>query len=149
MNNTFSLQSLLDLARSHTNTAARNLGHSFTREQVEEQKLQMLTNYRIDYLANFQQSLQKGISPASWGNYQEFMNKLDLAVKQQSEVVAHWRRQAVVSRQELEAQQRRLKSYDTLSQRHHKAVSRQEGVREQKEHDEYAATAYARLVNAE
>ena len=148
MNKTFSLKSLLDLAQAHTNTAARNLGLSFTREQAEEQKLQMLTNYRLDYLANIQKSLQKGVSPASWANYQEFMNKLDLAVKQQSEVVAHWQRQAIASRQELEAQQRRLKSYDTLSQRHHKAVSRREGQREQKEHDEFAASAHARLANS-
>ncbi|CAG4882196.1 Flagellar protein fliJ [Georgfuchsia toluolica] len=149
MNNTFSLQSLLDLAKSHTNTAVRNLGRSFTREQAEAQKLQMLADYRLDYLANFQKSLQQGISPVSWGNYQEFMNKLDLAVKQQSEVVAHWQRLAAVSRQELEAQQRRLMSYDILSQRHHKVVSRREGLREQKEHDEYAATAHARLANGE
>jgi flagellar FliJ protein len=147
MNNTFSLKSLLDLAQAHTNTAVRNLGLSFTREQAEEQKLEMLTNYRLDYLANIQKSLQKGVSPASWANYQEFMNKLDMAVKQQSEVVAHWQRQALVSRQELEAQQRRLKSYDTLSQRHHKAVCRREEQREQKEHDEYAVTSLARLAN--
>ena len=149
MSHGFNLQTLLDLARSHANAAACNLGKSFTREQSEEQKLQMLTNYRLDYLANFQKSLQKGISPASWINYQEFMNKLDLAVKQQAEVVAHWRRQALLSRQELVTRQQRLKSYDTLSQRHHQAVFRQENQREQKEHDEYAATAHARLANGE
>ena len=149
MNNTFSLQSLLDLAKSHTNTAVRNLGHSFTREQAEAQKLQMLTDYRLDYLASFQKSLQQGISPVSWGNYQEFMNKLDLAVKQQSEVVAHWQRQALASRQELDEQQRRHKSYDTLSQRHHKDACRREEQKEQKEHDEYAITSLARSANGE
>ena len=149
MNKTFSLKSLLDLAQAHTNTAARNLGRSFTREQEEEQKLQMLTNYRLDYMANIQKTLQKGVSPASWANYQEFMNKLDLAVKQQSEVVAHWQRQALASRQELDEQQRRLKSYDTLSQRHHKDACRREEQKEQKEHDEYAITSLARSANGE
>ncbi len=149
MNKTFSLKSLLNLAQANTNTAARHLGQSFTREQAEEQKLQMLTNYRLDYLASFQKSLQQGISPVSWGNYQEFMNKLDLAVKQQSEVVAHWQRQALASRQELDEQQRRLKSYDTLSQRHHKDACRREEQKEQKEHDEYAITSLARSANGE
>src|SRR4051794_517829 len=120
---TFSLQSLLDLAQASAGAAARTLGVSCSKEEAEQQKLQMLIDYRSDYQQNFQKSSRDGVSPASWSNFHEFMNKLDLAVKQQTEVVAHWQRSVVASREEWLAQQRRLNSYDTLSQRHHKAES--------------------------
>lgn len=149
MSTRFTLQSLLDIARSRTDTATRNLGHACSREQAEEQKLQMLIDYRRDYQASFQQTMRDGVSPACWRNYQEFMNKLDLAVKQQLEVVTHWQRLALASRHEWKSEQRRLKSYDTLHERHHQAESQHASRVEQKEHDEYSATAHARLIGNE
>lgn len=146
---TFNLQSLLDMAESHAKTAARNLGRTYTQEQAEDQKLQMLIDYRIDYQNKFLAASNVGLDSASWGNYEEFMIKLDLAVKQQSEVVAQWRRQSQAMRRELETKQQRLISYDTLSARHYTAESRREGKREQREHDEYAAAVHARLVTGE
>lgn len=149
MSTRFSLQNLLDLTQARTETATRNLGQAFSREQAEDQKLQMLIEYRRDYQASFQQTMRSGVSPAGWRNYQEFMNRLDLAVKQQLEVVTHWQRQTLTSRNAWEIEQRRLKSYDTLHERHHQAESRRENRAEQKEHDEYSATAHARLTGAE
>ena len=149
MTTRFTLQNLLDLAQARTDSAAQNLGQSFSREQAEDQKLQMLIEYRRDYQASFQIAMRDGVSPASWRNYQEFMNKLDLAVKQQVEVVTHWQRQALASRNEWKSEQRRLKSYDTLHERYQQTESRRASRAEQKEHDEYSATAHARLIGHE
>ncbi len=149
MTTRFALQNLLDLAQARTESAAQNLGQRFSRELAEEQKLQMLIDYRRDYQASFQKAMHDGVSPASLRNYQEFMNKLDLAVKQQMEMVTHWQRQALASRQAWESEQRRLKSYDTLHERHHQSQSRRESRTEQKEHDEYSATAHTRLISNE
>jgi flagellar protein FliJ len=149
MTTQFSLQTLLELAQSRTTSAARQLGQLCSREHSEDEKLKMLIEYRLDYQASFQQAMRDGVSPAGWRNYQEFMNKLDFAVKQQTEVVAHWQRQAQVSRAEWEAEQRRLKSYDTLHERHQRSESRRANRAEQKEQDEYPSSGHLRLIGNE
>jgi flagellar FliJ protein len=147
MNAPFKLQNLLDLAQSRADASARQLGQAFSREQAEEQKLQMLLGYRQDYQRRFEQSTASGLTPASWHNYQEFMKKLDLAVEQQREIVAQWHRRSAASQQDWEAQQRQVKSFGTLSRRHDDAEARREGKREQRESDDFAAKIYAQRAN--
>lgn len=144
-----SLQTLLELAQSRSDSAAQVVGSHCTREHNEEQKLQMLIGYRGEYQANYLRAVQQGVSPASLANYQEFMKKLDLAVKQQAEVVAHWRRQVVASRQDWMDEQRKVKSFDTLTQRQAEARQKREDKIEQRNQDEYAARLFARTNTAE
>ena len=143
------LQILLELAQANSDSAAKAIGITCTREQKEQEKLQMLINYRIDYQNTFMQAVQQGVSPASLANYQEFMKKLDLAVKQQADVVAHWRGQVAVSRQDWVDKQRQVKSFDTLTQRHQQAEARREMRIEQRNQDEYAARLFARANSEE
>lgn len=140
-----SLQTLLELAQARSDSAALTVGSHCTREHSEEQKLQMLVNYRIDYQKGYLRAVQGGVSPASLANYQEFMKKLDLAVKQQAEVVSHWRSQVVVARQDWEQERKRVKSFDTLSQRQAQARQQREDRIEQRNQDEYAARLFARV----
>lgn len=147
MNAPFKLQPLLDLAQNRADASARALGQTCTREQAEEQKLQMLIGYRRDYQRRFEETTAGSLSSASWANYHAFMKKLDLAVEQQREIVAQWHRRTLASQGEWEAQQRQVKSYDTLSRRHHETEARREDKREQRESDDFAAKAYARRDN--
>lgn len=135
----FSLQVLRDLAQRHTDAAARDLGLLHAQGQDLERQLQLLQQYREDYQARFRESLQRGMDPTGWRNFQEFMNRLDAAIAEQHEALAHSSHRIQAGQAEWRAQQRKLKSYDTLTQRHVRSEARRTGKLEQREQDEHAS----------
>jgi len=136
MPKSFSLKMLLDLAQSRSDAAARRLGELNSREQEAEQKLRLLLGYRQDYQVRFQEFARKGIDQAGWRNFREFMAKLDSAIVEQRRTVANSQNRMQAGRTDWHAQQRQLKSYDTLSQRQARAESLRAVKREQREQDE-------------
>ena len=132
----FSLKVLLDLAQSRSDAAARKLGRLNSQEQEAEQKLRLLLGYRQDYQVRFQEFAKNGIDQAEWRNFRAFMGKLDAAIAEQHKAVASSRNNMQAGRTDWHDQQRKLKSYDTLSQRHERAESLREAKREQREQDE-------------
>ncbi len=136
-----SLKMLLDLAQNRSDAAVRRLGELNSREQEAEQKLRLLTGYRQDYHARFQKFAKNGIDQAEWRNFREFMSKLDAAIAEQRKAVANSRNKMQAGRTYWRAQQRQLKSYDTLSQRQARAEFLRAAKREQREQDEQAIKA--------
>ena len=131
-----SLKMLLNLARNRSDAAARRLGELNSREQEAEQKLRLLLGYRQDYQVRFQEFAKNGIDQAEWRNFREFMGKLDAAIAEQRKAVANSRNRMQAGRTDWHAQQRQLKSYDTLSQRQARAETLRAAKREQREQDE-------------
>lgn len=131
-----SLKLLLDLAQNRNDAAARRLSELNSREQESEQKLRLLTGYRQDYQIRFQEFARNGIDQAEWRNFREFMGKLDAAIAEQRKAVANSQSRMQAGRTDWQAQQRQLKSYDTLSQRQARAETLREAKREQREQDE-------------
>jgi flagellar FliJ protein len=131
-----SLKMLLDLAQNRSDAAARRLGELNSREQEADQKLRLLLGYRQDYQVRFQEFAKDGIDQAEWRNFREFMGKLDSAIAEQRKAVANSRNSMQAGRIDWHAQQRQLKSYDTLSQRQARAESVRAVKREQREQDE-------------
>lgn len=132
----FPLQPLLDLAHDHTDAAARNLNQLKARWNEAEQKLQQLLGYREDYRQRLLQSTKLGIQANSLKDYQLFLSKLDLAIRQQSEEIERCKQRWEQGRQEWQNQQRKLKAFDTLSQRHKRSEKQREDKQEQREQDE-------------
>lgn len=132
----FPLQPLLDLAHDHTDAAARNLGQLKARWNEAEEKFNQLLAYREDYRQRLLQSTKLGIQANSLKDYQLFLAKLDLAIRQQSDEVQRCKQRWELGCQEWQNQQRKLKAFDTLSQRHRHSEKRREAKQEQREQDE-------------
>lgn len=132
------LDKLMDLAQQKTDNAARNLAALNASEQDAESKLNLLIAYREDYRTRFQKSVGTGIEPAAWRNFRAFLDKLDAAIAEQRKAVAESKRGVHAGQQQWQAEQRRLKSYDTLALRRQRDETRRTARSEQREQDEHA-----------
>jgi flagellar FliJ protein len=101
-----------------------------------------LVEYRREYTDNLARMASAGMSSVDWRNYRDFIDKIDAAIAQQRATVAVSRHEVQVGRQHWHSEQRKLKSFDTLSVRHHTAEIRRESVQEQKEQDEFALKGF-------
>jgi len=133
------LSQLIKLSRRHTDAAARNLGHSHSRARTEEDKLALLERYRRDYQAQLSRDSRGSMTSDVLRNYHEFLNKLDAAIEQQRRQLMACQQWVASSRTEWQGAHRKLKSFDTLSERETNRERRTQARREQREQDEQAA----------
>jgi len=134
----FPLQTILELMQSRTDEATQNLARLIANERDAKAKLEMLQQYRDEYAARFRQAAQSGINQREWHNYQHFLNRLDDAIDAQRNNVAAQAKQTVAGQLQWQQQRKKLKAFDTLSERHHTAENAREMKREQKMQDEFA-----------
>jgi flagellar FliJ protein len=132
----FPLQTVLDLMQSRADGAAKELGRLIAAEQDAKAKLQLLENYRAEYVQRFQQAARDGISPQQWANYQSFTGKLDDAIAHQRKVVTGTADRTREGQRRWLEQRNKVKAFDTLSRKHQDAERYLEGRREQKTADE-------------
>ena len=142
MSKPFPLQTLLDLARSDSDGAAARLGALNGHDREMEERLLLLLEYRNEYRANLEQMARAGMSSVDWRNFREFIDKIDAAIVQQRQAVADAKHQLQAGQHHWHAQQRKLKSFDTLSSRHRTTELRIESRQEQKEQDEFAQKGF-------
>lgn len=140
----FSLQPLMNLAEHQNESATRKLGQLNRQQQDAQQKLDMLREYRKDYQNRLQEAVQSGMEPAGLRNFQQFINKLDEAINQQIKVVEKNKISTQTGRDEFSTTQRKLKSFDTLQQRHIEMQREVNGKLEQKALDEHTSISTAR-----
>src|SRR5690606_25219968 len=82
------LDTLIELATTATDEAARRLGLAIRATEEAQTRLALLQQYRDDYTARFQQSLVNGLSAQAYHNYRHFLDKLDQAMEGQQQVIA-------------------------------------------------------------
>lgn len=133
----FSLQSLMNLAQHQNDSATRKLGQLNQQQQSTQQKLDILLEYRKDYQTRLQEATRNGMSQADLRNFQQFINKLDEAIGQQTKIVEQSKVSAQLGRGEFDTTQRKLKSFDTLQQRHIETQNKIAVKAEQKTLDEH------------
>ena len=133
------LQTLIGLAEQSTDAAAKRVGAATRAVQEAEQKLQMLHGFRDDYAQRLQQQGSHGMSPHAYRNYLGFMQKLEVAINGQQDVIrmAEQRLQAEQHAWQ-EAEKKRL-SYQTLDKRAQQRAQQKELKRDQRAMDEFAA----------
>lgn len=133
----FSLQPLVHLSQQKNDAAAKKFGQLNQQQQAAQAKLDTLIQYRKDYQTRFQEAVQSGMSQADLCNFQNFIQRLDEAIAQQSNA----NEQAIHSMQEgrtrLQDTQRNMKSFDTLAQRHMEKERKLEAKSEQRQLDEH------------
>ncbi len=139
-----SLKLLLELAQQQTDSSAKKLGKLSFQQQEAEKKLNLLLQYRHNYQSHLQNSIAQGIDHMEWLNFIAFMNKLDAAINEQRQAVLHAQSTRIAGSNEFLSHQRKLKSYDTLSQRQQYAENQQQTKYEQKLQDEFASNAFSR-----
>ncbi len=135
----FSLQIVLDLMQIRTDDATKQLARLIASERDAKNKLDMLQQYRDEYATRFLQAAQNGISPREWHNYQEFLNRLDEAIDAQRQAVILQVAHTATGQTHWQQQRKKLKAFDTLSERHLANESALEVKREQKIQDEFAS----------
>jgi flagellar FliJ protein len=136
------MQILLDLAQEGCDAAAMQLGVVNGHDRDMQQRLQLLLEYRGEYTARLARIAESGMQSVGWRNFRNFIDKLDAAIEQQRELVAAAKLEVETGQIHWHAQQRRLKSFDTLSQRHYSAERKNEARQEQKEQDDFALRGF-------
>lgn len=115
-------------------------------EALAGQRAQLaeLKQYRIEYVAQFQERAGGGVNASALQDYRQFMAKLDQAIQQQ---------EMVIERQELEVEQHRLRwlelrtrcnAMDKVVERFRSEERRAAERREQLEMDDRAAQSDSR-----
>lgn len=132
----FPLQPLVHLAQQKNDAATKKLGQLNQQHQTAQQKLDALLQYLKDYQVKFQEEAKKGMSPADMKNFQDFIGRLDQAIKMQQGVIEKAKAGVQNGRNELMDTTRKMKSFDTLAQRHIDAEKKQEAKNEQRAQDE-------------
>lgn len=138
MTKIFSLQPLVHLAQQKNDAATRKLGLLNQQHQTAQEKLDALQQYRKDYQIKFQEAMQNGMGSADLRNFQDFINRLDQAIQQQQGVIEKARNGVQTGRHELIDTTRKMKSFDTLAQRHVEAEKKLEAKSEQRIQDEHS-----------
>jgi len=142
MSKPFPLQTLRDLAQEGSDAAAVQLGVVNGHDREMQARLRLLLEYRGEYTARLASVAQTGMHSVGWRNFREFIDKIDSVIEQQRELVAAARREVESGQRSWHAQQRRLKSFDTLSRRHISAQQKREMRQEQKEQDDFALKGF-------
>lgn len=139
MTKPFSLQTVLELMQSRTDEATQQLARLIANERDAKAKLDLLQQYRDEYAARFRQAAQSGLAQGQWRNYQEFLTRLDEAVDAQRRTVALQVQHTATGQTHWQQQKKKLKAFDTLSDRHTASENAQQMRSEQKAQDEFAA----------
>lgn len=135
----FALQTVLELMQVRADDATRHLAELIASERDANNKLEMLQQYRDEYASRFQQSAQRGLSQNEWRNFQDFLNRLDEAIDSQRKTVAQQAKNTAAGQVNWQQQRKKLKAFDTLSNRHFANENARELKRDQKTQDEFAA----------
>ncbi len=147
MNKSFPLQPLLNLAQTKSEEATRRLGQLNKQQHDTQTQLEELYQYRREYQTRMQSASLGGMEPAQLRNFQEFIYKLDAAIAQQLMAVEQSKLSTQMGHSEFTSTQRKLKSFDTLQQRHIETQIKAETKQEQQATDEHTGrmTAYKML----
>jgi len=142
MTNKLPLATLIELAQSKTDEATRLLGQLQSAHTSAAGKLEMLLQYRQEYIDQLQSQMRDGLASAQLRNFQNFIGTLDGAIEQQRALTLQADTRLAHGRGDWQDNKRRLNSFDTLAER----VSQQNMMalnkREQRDSDEHTSRQF-------
>jgi len=140
----FPLQPVMDIAREGADTATIKLGQAMQRAMDADRQLRTLLEYRNEYQTRFMTTVTTGIDAMAWNNYHLFMAKLDAGIDQARAQADTAREAAKRAQEHWQEQQRKVKAYEVLAERHDREQQMHVAKREQREMDEHAANKFIR-----
>ena len=87
MNASDKFRPILKVAENREQSAARQFGKSQQRRRQQEEKLENLKQYHLEYLERFQQCASNGMHAAQLREYQVFLKNLEQAIAEQEKLV--------------------------------------------------------------
>ncbi len=132
------LTTLQGLAEKDVDVAADRLGEANRQLAESEKSLNLLMQYRADYVSQRDQAMSNGMTAEIYQNYQSFLGKLSQAIVSQTENVERLRQVYQLRKQEWQECQKKKMSYDVLIDRADKRENAIELKRDQKMMDEHA-----------
>lgn len=108
------LLSLVELAQARQESALKRLGELLSESRTHDEKLELLSNYRLDYQARLAATWQRGAETPVLANFQQFMVQLERAVAQQGQACAKSRARLELGREDWHAAIQRLRSFELL-----------------------------------
>lgn len=139
MANPHALHSLLEMMQNHTDQAAQRLGRLLSAERDAKARLDLLCEYRGEYVTKLQRVASSGIGHMEWRNYQLFLSRLDQAIAQQ-EVATHKScTDSDHGRADWQTAKQKERAIDLLLARQREREAQHRRRQEQKEADEFAA----------
>lgn len=129
--------------QTRTDEATRKLGQLIAAEQSQKSRLQMLEQYRAEYARQMSEAASRGITRQVLHNYQDFLGRIDDAIEQQRIAVHNSENGTKAGQEHWQAENKKLKAIDTLSQRHDARERYREGKQEQKIQDEFSTRKYS------
>ncbi len=132
------LQPVVQVAESREQLAARVLGVSQGLLDQAVQQLDELKSYRDNYLQRFQQAGAAGMGAAQLGDYRHFLQKLGLAIEQQTQVIAQAEQEVAAKRSLWFTSRGKVRMLGTVVSRYRCEEERDDMRKEQQEQDERA-----------
>ncbi|OAM51261.1 flagellar export protein FliJ [Methylovorus sp. MM2] len=132
------LTTLKEIASKEVDAAAEKLAAANQLLKDANSKLDMLNEYRGDYVKKLDGILVSGFSADAYQNYQSFLRKLDQAILGQQDVVDSSRYQVNAQREIWQECQKKKLSYEVLADRSDKRAHQQQLKQDQKMMDEHA-----------
>ncbi|MDB5779783.1 MAG: fliJ [Polaromonas sp.] len=136
------LATLIELAQTKTDDATRRLGQLQNAQISANAKLDMLVQYRQEYVEQFNIQLQAGLAASQLRNFQNFIGTLDGAIEQQRALTLQANTRLGHGRTDWQTSKRRLTSFGTLADRARLLELAVAGKKEQRESDERSARQF-------
>ncbi|MBV4397664.1 flagellar export protein FliJ [Advenella alkanexedens] len=140
--NSDSFETLHGLAVQKMDDRARVVAQTEANITQSTKQLEMLEQYRLDYIARLQNRLQEGMSSAQCVNFQKFISTLEEALGQQRVIIAQLEKQVEKEREAWFEARREVNSMQALIDRKKQEQLKIANRQEQKMNDEFAARAY-------
>lgn len=132
------LASVVKIAESEEHKAMQNYGQYQRRLEEQKGHLEQLVKYRSEYLAQFQQRAEAGISVQQMQRYRAFISQLDSGIEEQNRVIGSIKQELEAKRREWFSKRTRTQAIDKVVEQHLTNEQLQDSKREQKENDEYS-----------
>jgi flagellar FliJ protein len=136
------LATLIELAQTKTDEATRRLGQLQNAHTTAAGKLDMLLQYRQEYLDQLNGQMRDGVASAYLRNFQNFIGTLDGAIEQQRALTLQADTRLGHGRSDWQHNKRRLTSFDTLADRVRQQEMIATGKKEQRDSDERSARQF-------
>lgn len=133
------LQILGNLAQQNSSAAALALAKEIEAHRQGLEKITLLTDYLQDYRVKLETQMLRGLKVSQLINSQNFMQQIEVAIKQQEKSVAHIETQVDLARQHWRECERKLVTFSTLTKRTVAQAALHEAKIDQKNTDEFAA----------
>ena len=136
------LATLIELAQTKTDEATRRLGQLQNAQISASAKLEMLVQYRQEYMEQFNAQMQGGLSASQVRNFQNFIGTLDDAIEQQRALTLQATARLGHGRTDWQSSKRRLSSFGKLADRARQFELAVANKKEQRDSDERSARQF-------